>query len=70
MPNSRSTASKASRAKNATRWVKAQQALGAYRLSVLLPPASAAQLVALTEIHGSRRAAVIAALKAAVNPPA
>lgn len=65
MANSPSPGSKASRARNAARWVKAQQDQGAYRLSVLLPPASAQQLQALAAIHGSRRAAIIAALEAA-----
>lgn len=66
MPNSQSPKTKAIRAKNAARWVNKQQAQGAYRLSVLLPPASAAQLRALAEIHGSNRAAIIAALAGAV----
>jgi len=67
MPNSQSLTTKASRAKNAARWVKGQQAQGAYRLSVLLPPTSAAQLEALADIHGSKRAAIIAVLDAAVD---
>lgn len=70
MPNSQTPANKAARAKNAARWIKEQEAQGAYRLSVLLPPASAAQLQALAAIHGSNRAAIIAALDAAVNNPA
>lgn len=67
MPNSQTPSSKASRARNAARWVKEQQAQGAYRLSVLLPPASAAQLQALADIHGSKRAAIIAALAASTG---
>lgn len=67
MPNSQSPTTKASRARNAARWVKGQQAQGAYRLSVLLPPTSAAQLQALAAIHGSKRAAIIAALAGAVS---
>jgi len=67
MPNSQSPTTKAIRAKNAARWIKERQAAGAYRLSVLLPPTSAAQLQALAAIHGSKRAAIIAALAGAAN---
>lgn len=61
--NSKSLTSRRTRADNAARWVQQQVEQGAYRLSVLLPPAQATKLRRLAERFGSNRAAVIAAIE-------
>lgn len=63
MTNSKSLTSRRTRADNAARWVQQQVEQGAYRLSVLLPPAQATKLRRLAERFGSNRAAVIAAIE-------
>lgn len=62
MPNSNSPHSRRLRADNARRWESAQKAAGHVKLAVLLPPESAAQLARLAKVHGTKTAAIIAAL--------
>lgn len=70
MPNAKTEHSRKCRMDAANRSVKRQVESGAYRLSVLLPPETAAKLDALVRRYGSRRQAVIAALESFTNDPA
>ena len=70
MSNSQTPHSRKCRMDAANRAVKRQVAAGAYRLSVLLPPETAAKLDKLVRRYGSRRQAVIAALESLPNDPA
>lgn len=62
MPNSNSPITRRLRQENADRWVAKKKAAGAVKIAVLLPAESAAILEKQAIIHGSKKAALIAAL--------
>lgn len=63
MPNSNTPHSRRCRAENAARWEAEKKAGGAKRVTVLLPPDDAARLDRLSVVHGTKTAAVVAALE-------
>lgn len=63
MPNSNNPTTKAIRAANTAKWTQQQRQAGATRITVLLPTEDAARLAELVKIHGTKTAAICAALK-------
>ena len=67
MPNSQTPRSRAARARTATAANAAKLAAGWQRLNTLIPPDAVAALDRLVAAHGSKRAAIVAAIAAATK---
>lgn len=65
MTNSQTPRSRATRARVATAANEVKLAAGWQRLNTLIPPETAAALGRLVAAHGSKRAAIVAAIAAA-----
>jgi len=65
MPNSQTPTSRRRRAENATAWNLAQEAAGWRTIAVMLSPDSIAALDRLAAKHGTRKAAIAAAIEQA-----